>query len=162
MQEKSLITKELHRFQFSDAVNKNVSFSFTCDVIVSCIVQSLLYVIFPKNWSFDLFHEHCERTPNESTSYINPVFRVKLTQFLIFFVTFVLVSSRFWIYFLFIPFSSTNLISPFHAAHFFIYTITIFFAFYLNFFLFHFPIIFISSPYIISYRHLLLFPKNVY
>jgi hypothetical protein len=66
MQEESLITKELHRFQFSDAVNKNVSFSFTGDVIVSCIVLSLLYIVFSKNWSFDSFGEHCERTPNGS------------------------------------------------------------------------------------------------
>lgn len=70
----------------------------------------------------------------ESTSYISPVFRIKLTPFLIFFVTSIPVSSCFWIYFLFIPFSSTNLISPFHATHFLIYIIAIFFVFYLNFF----------------------------
>jgi hypothetical protein len=41
MQVKNLIAKELRRFQFSDAVNKNVSFSCTDDVTVSCFVQSL-------------------------------------------------------------------------------------------------------------------------
>jgi hypothetical protein len=66
MQEKSLTAKLLHRFQFSDAVNKNVRSSFTGDVIVSCIVQTPFYVVFPKNWYFDLFDEHYERTPNES------------------------------------------------------------------------------------------------
>lgn len=77
----------------------------------------------------------------QSTSYISPVFRVKLTPFLIFFVTFISASSSsFWIYFLFTPFSTTNLISPFHAIHFLIYIIDIFFFFYLNFFYSLFPL----------------------
>jgi hypothetical protein len=42
---------------------KNVRFSFTGDVIVSCIAQTLFYVVLLKNWYFDLFDEHCKRTP---------------------------------------------------------------------------------------------------
>ena len=131
--------------------------------------QSTSYISLPPVSVYLLHHStsHINLPPtsvyllHKSTSYISRVFRVKLTSFLIFYVTFIPVSSCFWVYFLFIPFSSTNLISQFHAINFLTNIITIFFIFYFNFFSFLFPIIFISSPYIIYYHYLLLFKKSI-
>jgi hypothetical protein len=100
--------------------------------VVRCFPQELVFWFI--RWT------QRANTKWESTSYTSPLFRVKLTPFLIFFVTFIPVSSCFWIYFLFIPFSSTYLISRFHATHFLIYITTIFFVFYLNFFYSLFPL----------------------